>query len=970
MIIPVTPTISNSAYGDPSSYFRTVRSPPDYMLGRLEAVSTSELNGAAEHLQQAVQAEVPISPADLAQGARSPEELLRRLSMADASSKAAGTAKVVDPRTTHPSLNLSGNVISAAFCVPFKVHACPDGEWELDARHGTSALFESLSYLSSQESPWVHTLVGWTGEIVKSAKKKPSPVVCQENGGGAFEQIPEQTLNTSIYQDAKHSSSYESGLQVTSASRAQLAKDLTAAHGGKVTPVWLPDEVTDNEVAILRDQARWRRYGEHELFTLFHYKQNEPTDGRAVRKQWTDYHYMNKAFTDAIVDAYKPGDIILIHDYQLLLVPSLIRQRLPNAYIGFFLHIPFPSSEYYRCLPRRKEIMEGVLGANMIGFQSYSYARHFSSCCSRILGFESSAAGVDAYGAHVPVDVFPIGINVDDTMQAAFGTPGIEQKMGILRDVYAGKKIIVGRDRLDSIRGVAQKLQAFEIFLTRYPQWQDKVVLIQVTSPTSLEEHGDKNDKMANKISELVARINGKFGSLSFTPVHHYPQYLSQEEYFALLRVADLGLITSVRDGMNTTALEYVLCQRDNFSPLIISEFSGTAGSLNDAIHINPWDLGGTADAINLALVMPDEEKQQKHERLYKHVTTNTVQAWTDSYLKRLLTNLASHDQAIATPVLDRAKMLSRYRNSSRRLFMFDYDGTLTPIVRDPQAAIPSDRVIRTLKSLASDPRNQVWIISGRDQAFLDEWMGHISELGLSAEHGSFMRMPNSSAWENLTATLDMSWQDEVLRIYEFYTARTPGSFVERKKIALTLHYRRADPEYGVYMARQCQKHLENTVVKQWDVEVMTGKANLEVRPRFVNKGEIAKRLVAEYGEGHGKAPDFVLCLGDDFTDEGKSAKSLNEESSCFDGTPETDIHFLLSFRADMFRTLRHSQLPEDHRYAVTVGAKTKQTLASWHLLEPADVISAIALLNGNKEGSNAAVAAQVDAEMQQQQQR
>jgi len=293
------------------------------------------------------------------------------------------------------------------------------------------------------------------------------------------------------------------------------------------------------------------------------------------------------------------------------------------------------------------------------------------------------------------------------------------------------------------------------------------------------------------------------------------------------------------------------------------------------------------------------------------------VQAWTDSYLRRLVTNLASYDLSIATPALDRSKMLTQYRSAARRLFMFDYDGTLTPIVRDPQAAIPSDRVIRTLKSLASDPKNQVWIISGRDQAFLDEWMGHISELGLSAEHGSFMRMPNSTVWENLTEKLDMSWQDDVLRIFGHYTERTQGSFVERKKIALTWHYRRADPEYGAFMARECQKHLEDTVTKAWDVEVMTGKANLEVRPRFVNKGEIAKRLVNEYGESEDQAPDFVLCLGDDFTDE------------------------------DMFRTLRDSKLPLEHRYAVTVGAKTKQTLATYHLLEPADVISSIAMLNG-----------------------
>ncbi|KAK3080989.1 hypothetical protein LTS18_011249 [Coniosporium uncinatum] len=266
---------------------------------------------------------------------------------------------------------------------------------------------------------------------------------------------------------------------------------------------------------------------------------------------------------------------------------------------------------------------------------------------------------------------------------------------------------------------------------------------------------------------------------------------------------------------------------------------------------------------------MSDKEKQDQHKKLYAHVVANNVQSWTNNFLKRLLTNLSSFDQSFATPALDKTKLLLQYRQAKKRLFMFDYDGTLTPIVKDPQSAIPSDRVIRTLKTLASDPTNSVWIISGRDQAFLEEWMGHISELGLSAEHGSFMRHPNSELWENLTETTDMSWQQEVITVFQYYTERTQGSFIERKKIALTWHYRRADPEYGLYQARHCQKHLEMTVAKKYDVEVMTGKANLEVRPRFVNKGEIAKRLVKEYGDGPGKAPEFVLCLGDDFTDEG-----------------------------------------------------------------------------------------------------
>lgn len=200
---------------------------------------------------------------------------------------------------------------------------------------------------------------------------------------------------------------------------------------------------------------------------------------------------------------------------------------------------------------------------------------------------------------------------------------------------------------------------------------------------------------------------------------------------------------------------------------------------------------------------------------------------------------------------------------------MFDYDGTLTPIVKDPQAAIPSDRVLRTIKSLAADPRNAVWIISGRDQAFLDEWMGHIPELGLSAEHGCFIRKPRSDDWENLAEKSDMAWQKDVVEVFQHYAERTQGSFIERKRVALTWHYRRADPEYGAFQARECRRQLEETVGKKWDVEVMAGKANLEVRPTFVNKGFIATRLVNEYGTTPGKAPEFILCLGDDFTDEG-----------------------------------------------------------------------------------------------------
>ena len=760
---------------------------------------------------------------------------------------------------------------------------------------GQSALLDSLHYLDTPASGYDHMLVGWTGEIAGDS------VLAQKE-------------------------------------RIQIEEDLANAQGGKVAPVWLPDKWNEETgEIILRDQGRWRRYAEHELYTLFHYKQHEPTDGRRERIWWADYYRMNKLFADRIIKLYKPGDYIWIHDYHLLLLPSILRQALPRATIGFFLHIPFPSSEYMRCLSRRKEILEGMLGANLIGFQSFGYSRHFSSCCKRILGFESSPVGVDAYGAHVAVESFPIGISVDATQKFAFDNPIVQEKVKGIQDLYAGKKLIVGRDRLDTVKGIAQKLQAFEQFLKHYPQWHDQVILIQVVNPVAIEdEKEDDLNKLANKISELVERINGAYGSLSFSPVRYYPQYISKEEYFALLRVADVGLITSVRDGMNTTGLEYVICQKDHHGPLMLSEFSGTAGSLSTAMHINPWDLAGVAECLDKALSMSEAEKKAASDKLYSHVSAHTVQEWAHKYLARLQTTSSMFGQNNVTPALDRTLLLAKYRQSGKRLFMFDYDGTLTPIVKDPHAAIPSDRVIRTLKTLAAEPRNSVWIISGRDQAFLDDWMGHIPELGLSAEHGSFIRHPHSDNWENVTEKTDMSWQKDVMQIFQHYTEKTQGSFIERKKVALTWHYRRADPEYGSFQAQECRAYLESTVGKKYEVEVMEGKANLEVRPSFVNKGAIATRLISENVYDGLKVtsqtpPNFVLCLGDDFTDE------------------------------DMFRALKASTLPRDNVFSCTVGPSSKQTEANWHLLEPSDVISTVGMLNGSADDGNAGPMAVVD---------
>lgn len=921
--VPVTPGIQPSTYesDEPgrSDYFSTVQS----------------ARGAVPSTQAAADGS----------GDKSAREILHRMT---STAMLARRESISDIRATNPDLAVSGNIISATFNIPHSLKWRKGADWELSPRRGQSALFDSLAYLSSDESPWNHTVVAWTGEI-EAPTDAPSPPRTPPATTVHLSSL--NTLSAPIPIDGEKplpTPPLVDGLWVPKEDMNRLEHQLSHSKTIKTVPVWLADDFEGLDDGVrLKDQARWRRYAEHDLYTLLHYKQHDPTDGRKERVQWADYYRMNQKFANRILEIYKPGDIVIIHDYQLMLLPSMLRQRAPHMYISFFLHAPFPSSEFLRCLPRRKEVLEGVLGSNLVGFQSYSYSRHFASCCTRILGFPSDGTGVDAYGSRVEVGVFPIGIDATKVESQAFQA-SVDDKVAALKHMYEGKKIIVGRDRLDSVRGVAQKLMAFERFLDLYPEWREKVVLVQVTSPTSVEnEKEDPEKKISRRVNELVMKINGMYGSLGFSPVQHYPQYLSQDEYFALLRAGDIGLITSVRDGMNTTSLEYVICQRESAGALILSEFSGTAGSLKDAIHINPWDLTGVAEQIHNALTMAPEERQRMEQSLLSHVRHRNVQYWIAGFLRRLVNVLGSRKTAVVTPLLDRAAMLRQYRTARKRLFMFDYDGTLTPIVREPSAAIPSERVITSLRKLAEDHRNAVWIISGRDQEFLQQHLGHIPELGFSAEHGSFMRHPGTDDWENLAEKFDMGWQVEVLEIFQKYTDKVPGSFIERKRCALTWHYRLADPEQGEHMSRECQKELESTVGRKWDVDVMTGKANLEVRPTFINKGEIAKRLVLSYNaemkklnpgasdaepNAHPKV-EFVLCMGDDFTDE-DMFRALNGLSAPTDGTADVEA---------------------DHCFTVTVGASTKVTLARWHLLEPEDVIECVALLAGVGAGGGGA---------------
>lgn len=642
------------------------------------------------------------------------------------------------------------------------------------------------------------------------------------------------------------------------------------------------------------------------LWPLFHYiLWNVVMDAKDEQDDWAAYVKVNTEFANLVKKTYKPGDLVWIHDYHLLLTPSMLRPALPSsANIGLFMHTPFPSSEVFRCLPRRSELLEGILGATLVGFQTYAYARHFVSCCTRVLGLESTPTGVEFHGHHVAIGIFPVGIDVPRALALSTSDSVVAQAVA-LRELYPDKKIIVGRDKLDQSKGVYPKLLAFEKFLERYPEWRSQVVLVQVTASPRAQAH-DQQKLLEAKVSELVAHINGKYGSISFSPVHHIHRSIQRDEFYALLRVADVGLITSVRDGMNTTSHEFVVCQQERMAPLILSEFTGSAGSFSSALLVNPWDAVGVAQALHEALSMSKEEKSLRHRQMFNHVSLHTAQHWARTFVNSLSGSSRLPAFSHTTPLLNLDQCTLAYRHASFRLILFDYDGTLTPIVKHPHAAYPSPVLLTTLHRLCQDPHNVVFVISGRDQATLEKWLGAIPGLGLSAEHGCFLKFPNTGQWTNFSNDLDLAWKNDVIDIFSYYAERTQGSFIEHKRCSVTWHYRLADPSYGAFQAKECQNHLENAVLSKLPIEILVGKKNLEVRPFAINKGEIVKRLLTM--SLHPKPFDFVFCVGDDKTDE------------------------------DMFKVLNKVE----HHWTVTIGQANKRTTATWHLLSPQHVVAVV----------------------------
>ncbi|RDA95908.1 hypothetical protein CP533_5900 [Ophiocordyceps camponoti-saundersi (nom. inval.)] len=610
------------------------------------------------------------------------------------------------------------------------------------------------------------------------------------------------------------------------------------------------------------------------LWPVFHYQIPDNPKSKAYEDHsWKYYVNVNRRFADTIVRHWKPGDVVWVHDYHLLLVPGMVRRALPEARIGFFLHVAFPSSEVFRCLAVRRELLEGVLGANLVGFQIHEYARHFLQTCSRLLAVEATPEGLELEDRFV--DVVSTAIGIDPVSLAAHrASQDVARWLRILRDRYRGKRLIVARDKLDHVRGVRQKLLTYELFLHRNPQWRGRTVLIQVALSS-----GDNTSDLDASVSDIVTRVNSAWANLAYQPVVYLKQDIDYAQYLALLTIADVLMITSQREGMNLTSHEYIACQDGRHGSLILSEFTGTASLFaGNELSVNPWDHRQCADAILQALEMGDDERRRRWERLHASVTRHTGAAWVGEMLARLDRAYdEQHRRALGggggnLPMHDVAE---RYRRATRRrLLMLDYEGTLVswgPV--DRIIPVSPQRTLDVLNELLLDERNVVFVMSGRRPEELDIVFRQVPGLGLIAENGCFIRGSGATdaAWVELSDSGRIEdWKRAVKPIMRYYLERTPGAAMEERHCSLLFHYGGADDhEAASRQASDCANHINDACEAQRVHAVAVGES-IVVEPVDHDKSTAAQHVLDGLtgGDGCGVDVDFLMVAGDGREDE------------------------------------------------------------------------------------------------------
>ncbi|KAF8413709.1 hypothetical protein HHK36_001701 [Tetracentron sinense] len=657
----------------------------------------------------------------------------------------------------------------------------------------------------------------------------------------------------------------------------------------KCVPAFLPPNIL---------AKYYHGFCKQQLWPLFHYMVPYSADhgGRFDRSMWEAYVSANKLFSQKVIEVINPeDDFVWIHDYHLMVLSTFLRRRFNRLRMGFFLHSPFPSSEIYRTLPVRDEILRALLNADIIGFHTFDYARHFLSCCSRMLGLEYQSKrgyiGLEYYGRTIGIKIMPVGVHMGQ-IESGLRLANKEQRIGELKQQFEGKTVLLGVDDMDIFKGINLKLLAMEQFLKQHPKWQGRAVLIQIANPA--RGRGRDIEEVKAEIQASCKRINEEFRQPGYEPIVFIDRPVSVSERIAFYTIAECVVVTAVRDGMNLTPYEYIVCRHgisgsdpgsDSSGPkksmLVVSEFIGCSPSLSGAIRINPWNVETTAEAMNEAISMAEPEKQLRHEKHYRYVSTHDVAYWSRSFLQDMERTCRDHFRRRCWGIglsfgfrvvaldpnfrkLSIDAIVSAYSRATKRAILLDYDGTVMP-----QTSInktPSQEVISILNTLCGDLKNTTFIVSGRGRDSLGKWFSPCKKLGIAAEHGYFLRWSEDDEWKTCCQGLDFGWMQIAEPVMKLYTEATDGSSIETKESALVWHHQDADPGFGSCQAKEMLDHLESVLANE-PVSVKSGQFIVEVKPQGVSKGLVAEKIFSSMAENESRV-DFVLCIGDDRSDE------------------------------------------------------------------------------------------------------
>lgn len=611
-----------------------------------------------------------------------------------------------------------------------------------------------------------------------------------------------------------------------------------------MAPVFLTEDEVNDYYLGFSNQTLWPAY--------HYFVQNIIYD----EKQWEAYKSANQKFADTVVQYLDPGDIVWIHDYQLLLLPELLREQFPDLTIGFFQHIPFPSYEVFRMIPWRNELLRGMLGADYIAFHTYDDMRHFLSSVHRVVGLAYDRNEIILNDRIVVADSLPMGIDYDKYAQSAASEDAIEREERYRENLEG--RLILSMDRLDYSKGISVRLKAYERFLEENEEYIGEVSLLLIVVPSRDKVPSYQNLK--EEIDELVGKINGKFGRVNWRPIHYFYRSFPLGALSAFYRMCEIAMITPLRDGMNLVCKEFIASKLDQKGVLILSEMAGSSKELSDSILVNPNDQKQLVQALKCGLEMPEEEQKKRNALMQQSLQKYNIFKWVDLFVSNLEKVKALQDD-LATHNFDKnasTLLLEQYNTSVNRLILLDYDGTLVSFHDDPESCAPGDELLQTLETLNADEKNIVVVISGRKADHLENWLGHL-DIHLVAEHGARYKTPNND-WENNPELPDDQWKVQAKEIINFYVDRTPGSFLEEKANALVWHYRKVEKGLGALRSSELYSHLR--YMKRNGIDVMEGNHIVEVKPLAINKGKIAKRFTTQLH------PDFIMALGDDRTDE------------------------------------------------------------------------------------------------------